>query len=299
MPEVAILRAHLEQPLPEALRLRVPPIQDVDRAAFLRPPLLDVDLALAGLVSRGHWPSLDELEGLRCTATARDGVARPRFVAQDAELLADGLHYEERIRLGRLSTRERNWHDLFNALVWLRWPRTKRALNLRQCEDIASIGKRQRTRGQCALTHFDEAGAVVLCSDPRLVELWDRHDWKSLFHAHADTWGRSIRVHVFGHALLELALDPARYLVAKAVLLMTDDAVNLATDAESLSRIDRCLAQRIEGRSLLLDPQHLRPLPLSGVPGWHVQGGSEDFFDAAPCFRPLRAGRLYPPADRF
>jgi hypothetical protein len=124
----------------------------------------------------------------------------------------------------------------------------------------------------------------VLCSDPRLVELWDRHDWKSLFHAHADTWGRSIRVHVFGHALLELALDPARYLVAKAVLLMTDDVANLATDAESLSRIDRCLAQRIEGRSLLLDPQHLRPLPLSGVPGWHVQGGSEDFFDARSLF---------------
>ncbi|TAH47431.1 MAG: DUF3025 domain-containing protein [Gammaproteobacteria bacterium] len=279
--------------------MHVPPIQDVDRAVFLRPPLRELDLALAGLVSRDLWPTLDELEHLRCAATAQDGVERPMLVAQDAALLADGLHYEERIRLGRLATRERNWHDLFNALVWLRWPRTKRALNLRQCGDIARIGKRQRTRGQCALTHFDEAGAIVLCSDPRLVELWDRHDWKNLFHAHAGAWGHSIQVHVFGHALLELALEPARYLVAKAVLLMTDDAADLTMDAETLSRIDQRLAQRIEAPSLLLDPQQLRPLPLSGLPGWHARGGEEDFFDAAPCFRPLRAGRLYPPADRF
>lgn len=257
------------------------------------------DQAFAGLLSRGHWPDLDELENMRRHASAQDGIERPAFVAQDPSLLADGLHYEERIRLGRLATRECNWHDLFNALVWLRWPRIKHALNRRQCEDIAQIGRRDRTRGQCALTHFDEAGAIVLCADAELVGRWDRHDWKGLFQTRAADWGHSIQVHVFGHALLELALNPTRHLVAKAILLSVDDRSMPRGGKDAVSLIDSCLAQRIESRSLLLDPQHLRPLPLSGVPGWHVDGTTASFLDEAPCFRPLRPGRQYPRADTF
>jgi hypothetical protein len=45
---------------------------------------------------------------------------------------------------------------------------------------------------------------------------------------------------------------------------------------------------------VLNDPQELRPLPVSGVPGWHANTGDESFYTAAPCFQPLRAGRTYP-----
>lgn len=279
------------------MRLQPPLVSDVDRAVFLRSPLREWDLAFSGLLSRGNWPGLDELERLRHEATARDGIERPKFVTQDPSLLADGLHYEERIRQGRLSTRESNWHDLFNALIWLRWPRVKHALNRRQCQDIALVGPRQRTRSQCAMTHFDEAGAIVLCSDPDLVALWDRHDWKGLFRVQASAWDHNIRIHVFGHALLELALLPARHLVAKAVLLMASEEETRRNDHDMLDRIDERLAERIGTRSQLLDPQHLRPLPLSGVPGWHVDGQVDSFFDEAPCFRPLRPGRQYPRVD--
>ncbi len=83
---------------------------------------------------RGEWPSVAALN-----AHSRDAAVR--FVAQTPELLDDGLHYEQRIlEHGGIATRERNWHDLLNALVWLRYPKLKRALNARQVGEIARVG---------------------------------------------------------------------------------------------------------------------------------------------------------------
>src|SRR6476469_7785018 len=61
-------------------------------------------------------------------------------------LLADGRHYEQRIaETGVIATRERNWHDLFNALVWLRHAPLKRALNVQQVAEIARAGAKSRS----------------------------------------------------------------------------------------------------------------------------------------------------------
>ncbi|MBS0430872.1 MAG: DUF3025 domain-containing protein, partial [Proteobacteria bacterium] len=53
-------------------------------------------------------------------------------------------------------------------------------------------------------------------------------------------------------------------------------------------------ARAIRTGQLLRDPLELRPLPLSGIPGWHPDGETEDFHRTAPCHQPLRAGRVYP-----
>lgn len=246
------------------------------------------------------WPTLQQLEDLRERVQLKDAIERPGFVAQTAELMIDGLHYEERIRLGRLATREQNWHDLLNGLVWLRYPRIKRALNAAQCADIARIGVRERTRAQCALTHFDEGGAIVLCSDSELVTLWDQHDWPGLFWRERSAWGERIAVQVFGHATLELALHPGRLLTSKCIVLMTDaqTIARLQTDTCSVRReIDVRVADLTAEGKAMADPQNLRPLPLSGIPGWHADSVDERFFSEAPCFRPLRAGRRYPSVD--
>lgn len=283
---------------PPALSLPLPARSSVTEApAFARPPLSDWAGELDALGVQQDWPALSRLEAQRVAAERADGVARPHFVAQSPQLLADGLHYEQRIREGRLATREHNWHDLLNGLVWLRYPRVKWALNRAQCAGIAAVGPRQRTRAQCALTHFDEAGAVVLCSDPALVALWDRHDWRGLFGGERAAWGQRIAVFVFGHAILELALQPERLLVAKAVTLIVEPARIAAMATQpGLARqaVDRDVAALIERQVLLQDPQELRPLPLSGVPGWTPASTDDRFFDDAPCFRPLRPGRRYP-----
>ena len=58
--------------------------------------------------------------------------------------------------------------------------------------------------------------------------------------------------------------------------------------------IDEWIAAAIAAGRCLGDPQELRPLPLSGIPGWHRQAQDAGFYRDQPCFRPVRAGRIYP-----
>lgn len=256
----------------------VAPARDAfDRGVLASPPLSHWS-AFDTLLRDEAWPDVERLNAL-----LPEG-ADVRFVAQDRDLLADGLHYEERIaRHGRIATRPDNWHDLFNALVWVRYGALKRALNARQMAEIERMGPRERSRPQCALTHFDEAGIVVSLRDPAMLAAWNAHDWHALFWMHREAWARGdARVAIFGHALLEHALTPDKLLVGKALVMLGEG------DA-----IARC-AEAIASGAILNDPQELRPLPVSGVPGWHADTVDEGFYATAPCFQPLRAGRVYP-----
>ena len=298
------------------MRFIAPAREAVDSCVFARPPLAlwrEFGEWLQGIA----WPSVDELN--RCLVVSGDdfssGTAdsgnqsgffagrgervrsRPHFVPQTPALLADGLHYEQRIaERGEIATRAGNWHDLLNALVWLRYPALKSALNLRQVAEIAVAGPKRRTRAQCALTHFDEAGVVVIVRDISLLALWDAHDWHGLFWREREAWNEGrIAAHVFGHALLEHALRPAQLLVGKALVVVAHESGTTSADEDFVAtRAFGACATGIRLGELLNDPQELRPLPLSGIPGWHPENSAEHFYLEAPCFRALRAGRQYP-----
>jgi len=264
-------------------------------SADLHPLLRAFDTQSGGIAD------LSTLERWRVAAQEADGLVRPAFRAQDSDLAADGLHYETRIAMRAvLATRERNPHDFFNALVWLRHARLKHALNARQVADIRRVGPKQRTRGQCALTHFDEAGAIVWLADPDLLPRWDAHDWPTLFGREREAWGPRIAVTVFGHALVEHVWNGHRLPVAKALVVEVPPAQLDAHGplAHGLLRgwptLEARIADAIAGGRVLADPQELRPLPLAGLPGWHVDARQATFLHEAPCFRPLRSGRRYP-----
>jgi hypothetical protein len=220
-----------------------------------------------------------------------------RFVAQSETLLADGLHYEERIaREGAVATREGSTHDLFNALVWLRHPAVKRAMNARQVADIARVGRKRRTRGQCALTHFDEAGAIVWIDGRAPLAQWDAHGWRALFLDARDAWSTSIAITLIGHALFDHALAHGEYPVAKALAVRVAREEIAARSRDALiaawPEAERIVAGEIASGRLLGDPQELRPLPLAGI--WNACSRTPEFYATAPCSRPLRAGRRYP-----
>lgn len=262
------------------MRYVAPSRKSVDPAVFARWPLAGWP-EYASWMQGPHWPSIDELN------EARPVGQRERFVAQTAALLEDGLHYEQRIaERGAIATREANWHDLFNAYAWLRYPSLKRALNAQQMAEIAIMGTRDRSRAQYAMTHFDEAGVIVSLKDRRLLDLWDSHDWHGLFWRERCAWtdGRAC-VQVFGHALLEHALSPGKLLVGKALVFLGpgsgDQMVAAAADG-------------IGAGKLLRDPLDLRPLPLSGLPGWRADSEVESFHRHAECYQPRREGRAYP-----
>ena len=267
------------------MRFVAPAREAIDTAVFACPPLSQWS-EFGSLLSGPQWPDIQALNGFVHNAA---NASLPQFVAQTPELLRDGLHYEQRIaQRGEIATRTRNWHDLLNALIWLRFPSLKAALNARQVAEIAQVGSKQRSRAQCALTHFDEGGAIVLLRDPDLLEVWDAHDWHGLFWRERGAWddGR-IQVLVFGHALLEHALKPAQLLVSKTI------AVSVPQNANVEDAAIATVAAAIRGGELLTAPQELRPLPLSGIPGWQTDNSMEHFYRDAPCFRPLRAGRRY------
>jgi hypothetical protein len=270
------------------MRYRAPDRDAVAPGTFGHPAYARL-AAHRALLAGAEWPALDALNrALGARRHPQSGVAL-RFAAQDAALLGDGLHYETRIfEQGAIATRERNWHDLINALVWIEHTALKAALNARQARDVAEAGGKRRTRGQCALTHFDEAGVLVLVREPALLERWDAHDWRGLFWDARDAWREdapAIEAIVFGHALLEHLLKPHQLLVGKALVAW----VGGGGDPES------AIAGAIAADRLLADPQELRPLPLSGIPGWHADNGREAFYREAECFRALRPGRRYPP----
>jgi hypothetical protein len=140
------------------------------------------------------------------------------------------------------------------------------------------------------MTHFDEGGVIVGLRDPSLLALWDAHDWYGLFWRRRQAWlDGSIRLALFGHALLEHALNPDKLLVGKSLVFDTSCA---AADVDLVAAGTDMIAS---GR-WLNDPLELRPLPLAGLPGWRLDNGDEAFHRTTACYQSRREGRQYPPA---
>ncbi len=257
-----------------------PARENVNKTIFKHPVFHDVADFLHWAVSE-QWPRVEALNQPRVTLLHAYTGMPLVFVKQSAELLNDGMHYEQRIfQRGLIATRENNWHDLFNAMMWLKYPKIKSGLNARQWSDIEGHGLKTRTPAQCAMTLFDEAGAIVTMPD-EMLECWKQHDWHGLFISHADDWhqGRA-RVAVFGHALLDHALVTETLLVAKCIVL--EDKSDLPASFERMAS-DIYAGNSLRGNS------ELRTLPLCGIPGWHSAIDSSEFVKSAACFSPLSA----------
>jgi hypothetical protein len=207
----------------------------------------------------------------------------------------DGLVYECRIwKSGEVETRPDNWHDFFNALVWLSFPQTKIAVSAAHMRAMQAPGEVRGTTRD-ALTHFDECGIVVLASQPELLDLLRDFQWKQLFVERRAEVIRSMRFVIFGHATYEQMLKPFRGLTAKAVLYEVSEAWLEMGDSEQLAAVDKLLAtDLISGR--YTRPRDFHPLPLLGIPG--VTPDSEDpaYYDDTWQFRPGRRATVKPAA---
>lgn len=207
----------------------------------------------------------------------------------------DGLVYECRIwERGEVETRPDNWHDFFNALVWLSFPQTKIAIS---AAHVRAMQWPDESRGTArdALTHFDECGIVVLSAQPDLLELLRAFRWKELFVERRAEVARSMRFVIFGHATYEQMLKPFRGLTAKAVLYEVSEAWLAMGDSAQLAAVDKLLAaDLISGR--YTRPRDFQPLPLLGIPG--VTPDSEDpaYYDDTWQFRPGRRATAKPAA---
>lgn len=197
--------------------------------------------------------------------------------------------YEARIfKRGEITTRAHNWHDFFNMLVWLNFPRSKAWLNhwhFQQSQQRAALMPRSKLENR--LTHFDESGAVILCSEPDLLEALEQQLWHHLFWQQRDKIKKYFQVLVFGHAIYEKLLNPYIGLTAHAISFRVD-ATLLAKNL-STQRIyaDKLLADFLSNGTALCTLPRLSPLPLLGLPGWWLTNESESFYFNENYFRPL------------
>jgi hypothetical protein len=176
---------------------------------------------------------------------------------------------------GQVHSRPGNRHDLFNALCWLAFPRTKARINALHAARIPHEGGR-RGRLRDLLTIFDEGGALVACADASLNALVRQFRWKALFWEQRERVRAAMRFIVLGHATLEQAFMPRPGITCKA--LFVDPAAD--ADAQAAAWLANLPADA--------SPRLLAPLPVFGYPGWLAGGEHAAFYDDARFFRPLR-----------
>ena len=222
-------------------------------AAFAAAPLFE---PIAGLLSgfSDGLPSADSLTALlgRMAPTARSGSGRPiRFILPPAELPA----YEQHIHAtGEVPTRADDWHDFFNALVWLSFPQTK----------------------------------TVVSTDPAIPALLAAHEWEEVFWNRRAQLLASTRFLIFGHGSWDQLRQPFFGLCAKAIYRHVDAAWLALPAAQRQRETDAWLAARFT------DPLHpfanaaLSPLPLLGIPGVTPDNAVPDYYRDTRQFRPKR-----------
>jgi hypothetical protein len=223
-------------------------------------------------VAASDWR--DELNRRARRAAIVTGRGRPlRF---DEPPAAGSTPYELHVAAtGGVPTRA-NLHDLFNALIWLTWPRAKARLNELQAAAIErdGIGTRRGALRDAA-TLLDENGVLLATDDAHLLRALRAHRWHEVFCERRNAWA-GVKVVIFGHALLEKLACPYKAISAHAL------ALPMARTADDLDL--SCATALAES----LTPRQFAPLPVLGMPGWHSGNDDPAFYADTAVFRPAR-----------
>lgn len=234
-----------------------------------------------------QWPTCEELNQLIPESAANYQGQRLTLVEQNESLLSDGLYYEQRIyQQGLVPTRPHNWHDFFNALMFLLFPKTKKEMNRLHVEHMAQFGSHKRSPCRDAITLLDECGVLVAYVEDDMKEQLTNHHWQSAFVGQRQKWGNTVSATIIGHANYEKSLDPYIGFTGKALYLkVTADFFEL-DNWDKYQYLDTLLSASLE--TLMQDNSQLFPLPMLGVPGWWPANENSAFYDNGQYFRPKR-----------
>lgn len=222
----------------------------------------------------GEATSLEALNAQAATLRVHVGSKPLRFFASTTPLSA--AEYELGIAdSGKVPSRENNLHDFLNALVWLRFPKLKSALNLRHCQELVSQPDERKQRGKLRdhLTLLDESGLLVVSSRPDLFELLRRKHWVELFWEARTAVKQAMQFFVVGHGLLEKCIAPYPGMTAKCLLLQAPECGPEMVDEMAASFV------------LNADNLEFPPLPIQGIPGWD-ENEYRNYYLNTSVFRP-------------
>ena len=215
-----------------------------------------------------------------------------RFIPQQSGKPPFEAQYEPRCYLaGEVQMREHNWHDLFNALVWLTFSKTKVVLNARhyhaQVEERAS-GLTRRGAVRDVNTLFDESGVIVAYANNELAGLLRNFRWKELFWRRREQARTAMGFYLFGHGLYEKAMQPYIGMSGQGLLLKVEQEFFSWPPAQQLTQLDSLLAEYLAMPQHCRSTRDLSPVPMLGVPGWAPDNDCEAYYDNTGYFRPGR-----------
>jgi hypothetical protein len=271
-----------------------------DAHFFDRSPAFEPFLPLSGFIPAfKNWPTFQQLNHLKAMMHA-DITTCSGMPVQFVSQISEGKNseysgnaairqYENRIYLtGEVPTRQENWHDFFNALVWLTFPRAKAALNQIHFQSLHNnVRNKTEKRGprRDAATLFDESGVIVLSSRSEWITLLQQHAWKTVFWQHRASIPASMRFILFGHALYEKMRDPYVGLTGKGVFFEVKETFLQQPLTDQLRMIDHWLADFL--LHTLSSTTDLSPIPVLGYPGWTDANADSGYYDNLRYFRPL------------
>jgi hypothetical protein len=271
---------------------------DWNAAALLQSPLFSPLHTVLARLETAKLPTLHDFNALLAEYQPALSVQQGhilRFVPQESGRMGFEAQYEPRCYLtGEVQTRPDNWHDLFNALVWLSFPRAKAAINARHYraltdEAVSTTSQRGRVRDMATL--LDESGVIVACADTELAELLRTFQWKELFWQRREQVRAAMGFYVFGHGLYEKALHPYVGMTGQGLVLNVPEDFFSWTLAVQQSCLDQRVAEYLDNPGHCLSPRELHPVPLLGVPGWSTGNEQAEYYDNTAYFR---AGRRDP-----
>jgi len=236
------------------------------------------------------WPSCEALQSLLPYEVKNLNDKTIKFVDQEEGMDFSAVAYEEFIyERGEVPTRKKSWHDIFGAMSWCLFPKTKALINKLHHDDIKEFGTKERTKLRNALTLFDECGVILVSKNAELLAALADHQWHEAMVDNRTLWHlaeeQGIAVYQFGHANYEMLTKPYEGLTGKWM------ALNMSAELQSLPLnvqyrlVDEKLAEWLKSGGLN-DNSRLSPLPLLGVPGWNDQNEDAKFYDNADYFRP-------------
>ncbi len=191
-----------------------------------------------------RFPAVEELNGLVQSVPALP--AGFRFGRAGGPLAA--AEYERGIAsTGVVPIRPNDWHDLFNALAWLSFPRLKASLNRCHVAALSANPSHEALKGQRGAlrdlaTLLDESGMLLACDDRSLVEALAAHAWRTLLVERRAAVCRSMRFAVCGHAIFDRGRAARKGLTARVLVLPVDQTHFGGDDVALLPWLDAMAA---------------------------------------------------------
>lgn len=222
------------------------------------------------------------------------GLGKPLQFVPQSDLPEDTAYETHIAETGQIPTRD-NLHDLFNACVWLTFPKTKAMLNAYQHQEILTAGVKQRTKLRDAITLFDENGALLVTSEPPIGDALTQFDWQNSLVTPRARWDHpkqprsdaTAAVYLFGHALMEQLVEPRKPLCAHTWVIQVAPDWFKQSLAERMASLDLLLSTSLQNRvdEDALHTRSYQPLPVLGVPHFWAENEDAKFYDDNYVFR--------------